>query len=246
MRPLFQHGIGPHRFSKILRILHKERYDELQLQYYSTVHEKANSTAGRFYFPGGAKDIVRFSSFGDPDQYGGYVPSASYVSHVYSSIIEQLRPFMDQHTSMLDGVVLKGDHSFKVIKHMGKINGISTFLALYTVLNEYEEIRLQVIAHTKALSHLAPSFNSMIDTYKKLNFEMPKLFYTDNVAGDKQFLEKVIPSLLDNVEHVHPPMRYLVTLNDLTSLSVASLPENIQVSISSDSVDIDSSCAVIL
>jgi hypothetical protein len=129
---------------------------------------------------------------------------------------------------------------------MGKINGISTFLALYTVLNEYEEIRLQVIAHTKALSHLAPSFNSMIDTYKKLNFEMPKLFYTDNVAGDKQFLEKVIPSLLDNVEHVHPPMRYLVTLNDLTSLPVASLPENIQVSISSDSVDIDSSCAVIL
>lgn len=75
---------------------------------------------------------------------------------------------MDQHTSMLDGVVLKGDHSFKIIKHMGKMNGVSTFNALYTVLNEYEEIRLQVLSPTKALSHLASSFDNMIQSRMKI------------------------------------------------------------------------------
>ncbi|KAG2195819.1 hypothetical protein INT47_010029 [Mucor saturninus] len=64
---------------------------------------------------------------------------------------------------------------------MAKINGVSTFSCLYTVLNEYEEIRLQALAPTKSLDHLTPSFNIMI-----------------------LFLESAIPSLLENVIHVKP------------------------------------------
>lgn len=40
---------------------------------------------------------------------------------------------MNQLNSMIDGVVLKGDLSFKIIKHMGKTNGTSVFASLYTV-----------------------------------------------------------------------------------------------------------------
>jgi hypothetical protein len=57
MRPFFQHGIGPHRLSKILQILPTKKYDELQLQYYDTVdHEVQNpsvaSMLNRGTYPG--------------------------------------------------------------------------------------------------------------------------------------------------------------------------------------------------
>ena len=31
MRPLFQTGAEPHRLSRVLRVMHTERFDELQL-----------------------------------------------------------------------------------------------------------------------------------------------------------------------------------------------------------------------
>lgn len=63
---------------------------------------------------------------------------------------------MDQMLALLDGVILKGDHSFKIIDHKAKVNGVSTFSCLYTLLNEYEEIRFEVLCHSKKMEYLAP------------------------------------------------------------------------------------------
>lgn len=177
MRPLFQCGVGPHRFNKILRILHTERYDELQFQYYDKLKERiANPTL----FDHARKKFDEFSRFEDKSKYTGHVPCANYLSYAYSSFIQKFVPHMDQLNSMLDGVVLKGDHSFKLIKHMGKTNGTPVFSALYTLMNEYEEIRMQVLAHTKSLNGLEVNFASMMDSYKRYGFDMPQVFYTDN------------------------------------------------------------------
>ena len=73
-------------------------------------------------------------------QYAGFVPSGTYVRTLYTAIIQTLRPKMDKHMMLLDGKVLKGDHSFKFPKHMAKTNEASVFTALYTITNEYEEI----------------------------------------------------------------------------------------------------------
>lgn len=43
MRPAFQNGVGPHRLTTMLRIMHTERYDELQLQYYTTLEKLEQS-----------------------------------------------------------------------------------------------------------------------------------------------------------------------------------------------------------
>jgi hypothetical protein len=134
MGPLFQHGLGPHRFHKIIRVLHKEKYDEMQLQYYTEIkHHKNNNTLSRYFKPthNGSQNqnFKEFSSFDDKKQYNGCIPSANFISYVYSSYIRKLRKFMDQHTASLDGVVLKGDHSFKIIKHMARLMAIRFFLA---------------------------------------------------------------------------------------------------------------------
>ncbi|OBZ80654.1 hypothetical protein A0J61_11297, partial [Choanephora cucurbitarum] len=160
MRPLFQSGVGPHQLSKVLQVMHTERFDNPQLQYYEKMKK-----------------------------YSGYIPCSNFLSHAYSSYTEEFVPFMDQSNAMLDDVVLKGDHSFKIIKRTSKTNGTSVFSSLNTVMNEYKEIRMQVLAHTRSLKELLGSSESMMDSYRSYGFEMPKVFYTDNVMADKNTLE---------------------------------------------------------
>ena len=121
--------MGPYRLSKVLRIINTERYEELQLQYYVSVKDAKSRSTLTAYFPNNKKE-VEFSKFNDRTKYNGYNPSSNYISYVYSSLVKELRPFMDQMMSMLDGIILKGDHSFKVIDHIAKVNGVSIFSCL--------------------------------------------------------------------------------------------------------------------
>jgi len=54
--------------------------------------------------------------------------------------MEHIRPALDQCLSALTGYVIKWDHSFKLVKYMTKLNGVGTFAALFTLVNEFEQI----------------------------------------------------------------------------------------------------------
>lgn len=101
---------------------------------------------------------------------------------------------------LLDGKILKGDHSFKFAKHMAKIDETSIFTALYTMTNEYEEIVHQVLVPSKSLSYLKFSLEMMRDAYIDYGHEMPVVFFTDNVTGDKTFFEDIFGSLRENTQ----------------------------------------------
>ncbi|KAI8370239.1 hypothetical protein BD560DRAFT_120621 [Blakeslea trispora] len=201
MCPLFQSGVGPHRLSKVLRVMHTERFDELQLQCYGKMVVRLRSSTMADCIDRKNNNILSyddFSHFCDKKKYPGYISCSNFLSHAYSLYIEEFVPFMDQSNLMLDGAALKGDHSFKIIKHMGKTNGTSVFSSLYTIMNEYEEIGMQVLAHTESLKELSGSFESMMDSYRSYGFEMPKVFYADNLMADKNTLEdcKILSLLL--------------------------------------------------
>ncbi|CAO3657291.1 unnamed protein product [Mucor hiemalis] len=235
MRILFQNAVGPHRLSKILRVLQTEKFDEIQLQYYETIGK-------RIAFQG-LQNYEEFCTFRDKSNYAGHSPSSKYLSFVYCSVIEKFVPFMDQLNSQLDGVVLKGDHSFKLIKHVGKTNGVSVFTALYTLMNEYEEIRMQTLAHTKSIKELAGNFDNMMESYKRYNFKMPEVFYTDNVRGDKQLLESYIPSLLTMASST---VSAALKVAELAQLPPASLPSDVAIEIYESIESINCACQLIL
>lgn len=250
MRPSFQHGIGPHRLSKILRVMHTEKYDILQLQYYAAVdYIVQNSPIINMFTPDRGKQFDEFSKFKDKKLYNGYIPSAGYISFVYISNIENLRPMMDQVITMLDGIVLKGDHSFKIIDHMTKVNGVSTFSYLYTLLNEYEEIRLQVLSHSKSMENLSQPFLDMMSTYSNLGMKLPELFYTDNVIGDQGFLKDVILSLNKDVVPVEPKAKDgedQLQKKNYPHFPIAALPNNVFPSVISSPNLIDEACRFLL
>ncbi|KAF7722529.1 hypothetical protein EC973_003056 [Apophysomyces ossiformis] len=198
LRPCMQSAMGVVRFRRTLQELHYLRYDRLKLQY-------LNAIKSRRKFPrlvdmlSSNSSPLPFSRFSDRAGFAGYVPSAAYFCLIYTAIIDQLRPLMDKQMSAIGGQVLEGDHSFKIIKHMGTIGSAPIFTPLYTVCNEYEEIRLQQLVPTKSLSHLKSCFQQMLDSYRLYGHKEPELFFTDNVQGDRRFLEEVLPSLRHNI-----------------------------------------------
>ncbi|CEP13585.1 hypothetical protein [Parasitella parasitica] len=94
------------------------------------------------------------------------------------NIKPRARRIIDQMISLLDGMVLKDDHSFKSIDHMAKVNGVSTFSYLYILLND-----------------LPPQCLEMMENYRRFGMKLSEIFYTDNLVGDQRFLKEVIPSL---------------------------------------------------
>ncbi|KAI9488288.1 hypothetical protein BDB00DRAFT_877589 [Zychaea mexicana] len=158
-RPCVQNSVGPKRFQKILREMHWLKYSRRKFQYYQAVlFRRLNPTVSQ---TGNNNDAKRFSDFNDQSKYAGRIPSPQYFRTFYTVFIGEIRRLLDRQIEILDGVYLKGDHTFKLIKLMSKINGQQAFAALYTVLNEYEEVRLQFLVPSKALYHLQYAFDAM-------------------------------------------------------------------------------------
>ncbi|KAG2192557.1 hypothetical protein INT47_012781 [Mucor saturninus] len=202
LRPCVQNSVGPKRFSKIIRELHMLEHDRLELIYLTNILKKKKKEAegvGAF-FKSAPTIYAPFSSFDDQSGYAGYVPTPVYFRTLYTSIIEKLRPFMDKMLMLTGGKIIRGDHSFKIVNHIAKIEKSSAFTALYTVVNEYEEIRLMSLVPSKSHSYLKWSFEKMYEAYKMYGHELPTVFFTDDVRADRRFIESVIPSLTAGVQ----------------------------------------------
>jgi hypothetical protein len=210
LRSLVQNSVGPQRVAKILQELHTLKHDRMELQYLSSALSRQCKRQRERQLTL-TRDVVKpFSPFADKQRYGGHTPSPGHLRLVYTTMVDEMRPLIDKQLSLLDGKILKGDHSFKLVKHLAKIGGASTFSALYTLCNEYEEIRMQVFAPTKSLSHLRASFQSLLDSYRLYGHSPPEYFFTDNVTGDKRFLEDVLPTLSDiNSQRSSAPTTFL-------------------------------------
>ncbi|KAF8321954.1 hypothetical protein F5887DRAFT_904347, partial [Amanita rubescens] len=87
----------------------------------------------------------------------------------------------------------------KLPKYMMKLNGIVTFAALFTVVNEFEQIRWQAFVPTKALSHIKAGLEGMVTSLNEHGLPQPILGFTDNVASDYSTFVECIPSLSRDV-----------------------------------------------
>ncbi|KAI8877507.1 hypothetical protein K501DRAFT_278383 [Backusella circina FSU 941] len=88
--------------------------------------------------------------------------------------------------------------TLKFTKHKAKIGDASVFIGIYTVINNYEEIVHQVLIPSKSVAYLTYSFQKMYETNVYYSHDMPVVFFTDNVKGDKN-LETAFSSLKSSV-----------------------------------------------
>jgi hypothetical protein len=124
-------------WSDILREHSVRKHDLLELQYLHAIHWQKEQAAALNI----AENVyVPFSQFEDKNGYAGFYPSRWYINTVYMDYMEHIRPVLDQCMSALTGHIIKWDHSFKLPKLLTKLNGVTTFGALFTLVNEFEEI----------------------------------------------------------------------------------------------------------
>ena len=240
MRPCVQSAMGVERLTRMLREMHTLRHSELEFKYLSAALYRQNNPTLRSSFARQDQQLPQFSEFDDPDGYAGYVPSTGYLRKLYTAIIDQLRAFMDREMSYLGGEILKGDHTFRFLKKIAKLGQASAFGALYTVCNEYEEIRLQVLASTKAQSHLKGPFEEMMRSYRLYGHPEPKLFFTDNVKGDDRFLKSVIPSLKPTSHNSATAVEQVNQAPDINSFDgYLQLPSTVSIEYTRNETDLD-------
>ena len=224
--------MGIANFHEMLQELHTKRHTILHMKYtlahlyrketQQTLFESWNNNNNK-------NKYHEFSTFDDAQGYGGYIPSVTYFRLVYTAILDVLRPFMDKQMTAVGGEILKGDHTFKFIKKIAKMGNQPTFGALYTICNEYEEIRLQLLVPTKSLHHLKTPFKEMMKTCRQYGYQPPRLFFIDNVRGDKLFLQQMITFLSDNstVEASLPAANLEPESSTEQSESFIKIPDNV-------------------
>ncbi|KAG6875398.1 hypothetical protein C0992_004005 [Termitomyces sp. T32_za158] len=137
--------------------------------------------------------------------------------------------------AMLTGRICAIDHSFKLAKHIARVDGIQIFTALLTVTNEKGEIRICNLVATKSHSQFTLALERMRESLKLYSHDQPELFYTDNMA-DKDFLERVFLSLRQDVV----PIKKHSHLEELT------IPDEIKISIKQSATTINDAMRTIL
>lgn len=152
--------------------------------------------------------------------------------------MEHICPILDQCMSALTGHVIKWDHSFKLPKYLMKLDGVMSFAALFTIVNEFEQIHYQAFVPTKSLSHIWAGLEAMVKSLSDHGLVQPILGFTDNVASDAATFLQCIPSLGKDVAPVN--------FDDFEDLPRLSLPSDVTPLVCNTEAEIESACLEIL
>ncbi|KAG6876058.1 hypothetical protein C0992_001133 [Termitomyces sp. T32_za158] len=234
MRTCFSHGMGAKQFSNALLVQHLESYDHLQLLY---LHVLAPKAALLHSMPTFKKKFKAFFPFHNKssDSFYGFVPSGQWLRDVYDTMISEHEEEFNQHTAMLTTKICAIDHSFKLVKHISKVDGVQVFTALLTITNEKGEIRVCALVATKSHSQFVLALHRLRESLEMYGHDAPAVFYTDNMA-DKEFLEKCFPFLWKDV----------LPIEEYSHLEALTIPENYQISVKKSATTIDNAMHILL
>lgn len=123
----------------------------------------------------------------------------------------------------------------QITKQIVKLNSEAVFTAALTVTNEFGEICVLAFVATKSHAQFESALLKMQESLEKYGHSQPKVFYTDNPAADKNFLEGIFPSL---TEDVIPVQKY-------PTLKPFVCPADVDVSVQSSASGIESALAKI-
>ncbi|KAF8076563.1 hypothetical protein FPV67DRAFT_1559024 [Lyophyllum atratum] len=229
MRTLFAGRFGPKPFASLLGEMRHLHHAHRELTYLATCVSSPSPTAP-----------IPFSTFEDKSRYAGTHPSYQWCNSIFVDWMRAHRVFYDRVMASLPGGILKGDHTFKVIKYMARLSGEPTHDAMYTVVNEWEDARAQAFTLTKSLSYVSEMYEDIADGLEAHGCPPTSFMYTDNASasGELAFHESTTRSMTKNVVHKE--------LDPYQKLPPLSIPPEIRV-VLYDSPDlIDSACGNIL
>ncbi|KAJ7920859.1 hypothetical protein B0H13DRAFT_2419578 [Mycena leptocephala] len=165
--------------------------------------------AANFY---GQPVTTPFSAFDDPNGYAGSVPSVKCLKAMFTDFISANPPpglsalphriFIERDIATLPLDAAKADHTFDVLKHTGRVKGERIFAALYTILNQFEEIRGHSLTFSKLLQFLKEMYDGILQGLIDSGNLPTQVLYTDSPQAERNFPESINSSLSKDAESV--------------------------------------------
>ncbi|KAL0566774.1 hypothetical protein V5O48_015230 [Marasmius crinis-equi] len=193
MKACFAGRFGPDPFSKMLHEIQMLEHSRRELMYLS---------AAATYSLSGPTQVPPFPQFDDRTTYAGSSPSLHYIKTIWSEYHRMVKLLEDRIQASLSGWKLAGDHTFGIMKAMARLKSEPIFGALFSLVNEWEEIRAQAMALTKGFSILPQMFTEVSVGLKEHGHQPTAVYYCDNPPAERDFHERVTSSLKDHVEHI--------------------------------------------
>ena len=191
MRPLFNYGVRPDSFAKMLLELHTLEHATWHLFREHLLAFQRKSVARTAH---SIPDDL-FSDFGDRTRYDGASPTGRYLARVYLEYFKTIEEFLANDVKKRGAEVLAWDASYKEAKHLATYHGEKVFLALITATNEYGEIRVQFHVVTDGHDQMDGPIAALKDTMAKFGQNLPTRLFTDKPAQDKRYFLHQFPSL---------------------------------------------------
>lgn len=229
IRSSIAQGLTPHAWERILRELQVRRRDLAEQSY---LHALISCPPSQLPSP-----LTPFSSFDSREGFAGFSPSRWYINAIYIDYMGYVKPHQDQAMSALSATLVRWDQSYKLVKYVARLNGVRIFGSLWTMTNEYEQIRQMIFTATQHLHHIERPLQDVVRSLHEHGHKPISLLWTDNVKADHLFAEKNIPTLRvghtssSNVDPSYPP---------------AQIPQNLVVNVASSPKLIADTCLSIM
>ena len=217
MLPLYDHSFNGMALAKLLRELHSIKHAEAANAYLNLALMHMEASTLRQVSPA---NVVEFGSFFDANGWCGRVPSGVYLNTMYKKREAMYRSYYDLDIKKRGtGKKVKVDVSYKLPKRLHKEGGVANFSGLFTLTNEFNEIRSQFLLVTDSHEQIEAQLKKLVDTLEQYNQERPLLFHTDNPAKDKSLAQRVFKGSL-----LEPRKLPGATVGGDPSSSVSNLP----------------------
>ncbi|KAK6993005.1 hypothetical protein R3P38DRAFT_3372035 [Favolaschia claudopus] len=184
MRGVFNSRCGPKPFADVLSEMHHLDHGQRELIYLAALRSSPTAVP---------TSPEQFSAYNDKLRFCGSTPSPNYCKAVFVDWLQAHRPYYDR--------IVKS-FIYALIKLLALLNGVQTHVALYTVVNEYEEIRGQYLVLTKELSYVEECYKKIARSLELHGHEPTQLMWSDNARAERSFHERCLPSLKNGVVHI--------------------------------------------
>ncbi|KAF8163895.1 hypothetical protein K438DRAFT_1942002 [Mycena galopus ATCC 62051] len=131
----------------------------------------------------GFSKVTPFSSFNDPLRYGGFSLSVKYIRAMFVDWFAAHRIFFNRSMAAKSGKRLAGDHTFWIVNHTGKLKGEPIHSALYSVMNENEEVRATTMCLTKAMPFVQGLYEGIEKGLREHGHEPTQVVYCNQPQG---------------------------------------------------------------
>jgi len=176
---------------EMLETWHLGKYYSLRARFLSRSH------CGRFEGQTSLEFNTRaqqFSSFSDPEGYAVFVPSTSFLHSVLHEILCDQEPWLDKMQQMTDGQILYGDANYKWAKLIWA-NGVQCFDALYTLMNEVNQVVKQELVQDSENRCLKQGLHDIAGRQQYHGMAPVELVFVDNCCHARSSILEALPGL---------------------------------------------------